>query len=901
MIQPRAAAVLRAVLASRVLAALLTATGHAAEIRENAAVQTMDRSGLLLELRLDGTLRDTSGGERTVSAHGPLAYVAGRQGQCAAFDGACWIDTGVPQQDLGQEFTVECWVNPAGQQSMHSDLFGNHVSDALGFVVQQDGASTNDVYAAYGAGGGTWVIGEPVALTPGRWQHVALVKTREDLRFYLNGVAAAVQSDPAPVKASPLTVRLGLGYSDPARCFRGLIADFRVWNRAFADFAHAGIEPGLAREVLALRLDAGPRPAAGPLAQSWTLATDDTRLTLGVAAGGALVLSELSCPAAGHSWIATPVEFGILPHAGAGGGSPALAWRLAAAESERRDDHTLTLRFACAEPALEAESRWQALPGPGPVRHTLTITNRSGQPLVIRGQPTFDLDLTGASVLWSFHSDGGTPDATGVYQHRLTDAAAGQRQTLRTSPNGEFIPYVVFDAEGKHGLYLGLEWSYCRIETIGLTAPGAPAVRVCAGLADRRVELAPGQTLVVPPGFIGAYSGALDAAGNRLRRWLFRHCIPAILRADSSYPKVQWNAFGATGKTPGSWDPVEAKYYPLIDDIVSLGFEEVMIDVGWWEGSEPGPDPADWPAGMRRAAEYAQGRGLRFGLYWTDNLDMANPETRAQRAARIRRLFAEHRADMWRSDNTRGVLIGSSHEATRGFYALLDELANDVPGFQWENCCSGGRVKDYGAMQRSVKIFNSDTYSALHVRQAFYDSSYAFHPAQIEGHLGSTDGRFRPRGVTGLRFAFRSTSLGAPEWFLDAPNGGNGSEPWTAEERQTVRACVDTYKTRIRPLVRSADLYHVLPRPDGHTWDGIQYWDPDASQGVVYLFKPAGEEATQAVRLHGLEAATAYRLTFADGSNPTVTKTGTELLGAGLSVTLPAGEVSELVFIEAAR
>ena len=345
----------------------------------------------------------------------------------------------------------------------------------------------------------------------------------------------------------------------------------------------------------------------------------------------------------------------------------------------------------------------------------------------------------------------------------------------------------------------------------------------------------PARRCEVRPGFLGAYRGDLDDAGNRLRRWLLRYRVPDILRQDPGYPKVQWNAFGATGKTPGSWDPVEKKYYPLIDDIAPLGFEEVMIDVGWWQGNEPDSDQADWPSGMKQAADYAHAKGLRFGLYWTDNLDMASPAGRRQRADRIARLFREYHADMWRSDCTRGEVIGASYAATRGFYEMVDTLAEEIPGFQWENCSGGGRIKDYGAMRRAVKIFNSDTYSPLHVRQAFYDSSYAFHPMQIEGHLGSTDGRYRPRGVAGMKYAFRSMSLGAPEWFLDAPNGGNGSEPWTQAEKDAVKACVETYKAKLRPLVRAADLYHILPRPDGRNWDGIEYYDPAAGKGVVYL------------------------------------------------------------------
>jgi hypothetical protein len=204
-------------------------------------------------------------------------------------------------------------------------------------------------------------------------------------------------------------------------------------------------------------------------------------------------------------------------------------------------------------------------------------------------------------------------------------------------------------------------------------------------------------------------------------------------------------------------------------------------------------------------------------------------------------------------------------------------------------------------MRRAVKIFNSDTYSPLQVRQAFHDSSHAFHPAQLEGHLGSTDGLYRPVGVNGMRFAFRSMSMGAPEWFLDAPNGGNGSAPWTQDEKNAVKACVNTYKTRIRPLVRQADLYHILPRPEGRNWDGIEYYDPIAGKGVVFLFKPSSEITTQLIQFRGLDEKQMYRLNFEDGTHPSCVKSATELMGPGLQLTLPGEETSELVFLEIVR
>lgn len=277
-------------------------------------MENRDRSGLLLELSLNGDLTDTSGSGRGVAVKGSIPFVAGRKGsQCAAFDGRSWIETTVRQEELGPEFTVECWVNPADQQNPYANLFGNHVSAGLGFVVQQHGVHSNEFYAAYGVGAGHWVLTEAAPLIAGCWQHVAMVKVPGEVRLYLNGVLAAAREDARLAEEGamllPRPVAIGLGYTDPARCFRGLIQDFRIWNQALTDFGHAGILPEEAQETPARFLGAAPRPLAEASVQSWTLATEDTRLTLGVAAAGELVVQELAGPAAGGNWIPQPVAF----------------------------------------------------------------------------------------------------------------------------------------------------------------------------------------------------------------------------------------------------------------------------------------------------------------------------------------------------------------------------------------------------------------------------------------------------------------------------------------------------------------------------------------------------------------------------------------------------------------
>jgi len=135
--------------------------------------------------------------------------------------------------------------------------------------------------------------------------------------------------------------------------------------------------------------------------------------------------------------------------------------------------------------------------------------------------------------------------------------------------------------------------------------------------------------------------------------------------------------------------------------------------------------------------------------------------------------------------------------------------------------------------------------------------------------------------------------MGAPEWFIDTPAG------WNAQQKKDVIRAVKTYKTRIRPLVRAADLYHIFPRPDGRSWDGIEYYDPATRKGVVYLFKPGDGEGKTTVRLRGLDAKRKYRVSFQDGSNPTVVRSGATL-ARGIEVTLKGKLASELMFFEAA-
>jgi hypothetical protein len=197
-------------------------------------------------------------------------------------------------------------------------------------------------------------------------------------------------------------------------------------------------------------------------------------------------------------------------------------------------------------------------------------------------------------------------------------------------------------------------------------------------------------------------------------------------------------------------------------------------------------------------------------------------------------------------------------------------------------------------MRRAIRIQDQDRYYPIDARRAFYDSSYALHPMQISTLSGS----WSDWQASGSVYEFRSASLGAPYWHPDAPNGGNGGPKWTPAQRTAIKRAVNTYKTRIRPLVRRGNIYHVFPRPDDRVWDGIEYFDPEAKKGAVYVFRPASPKNSETIKLKGLDAKGRYRFWCEDGSIAPIQTSGDELMRQGFDMRLPKPFSSDIVFLE---
>ena len=115
---------------------------------------------------------------------------------------------------------------------------------------------------------------------------------------------------------------------------------------------------------------------AGTRREAWTLATDDTQLTVGVTADHKLCLFELSSLATGWNWTASSSGFPLLDRVDMAGIQYRPDWVYQDGTVDRGDGTKVTLRFANRHPALELKSVWHARGGPG-----------SGSPHHVHPQP----------------------------------------------------------------------------------------------------------------------------------------------------------------------------------------------------------------------------------------------------------------------------------------------------------------------------------------------------------------------------------------------------------------------------------------------------------------------------------------------------------------------------------
>ena len=612
--------------------------------------------------------------------------------------------------------------------------------------------------------------------------------------------------------------------------------------------------------------------AAEPVTgQTWTLATEDTELTLAVASN-TLSIVRLRNPAQNWNW--TPVPSPV-PMPGVQGRK--VEWIFCDASESKTNGHEVTLRFTCTDPALQLKSLWRALPGPGPVENEVSIENRS------EGNVTFPASTAAAVDL--------VADA-GVTLHRADKTAAGTGKVYEDviGPNAKFstdtgiIPLILLGVGSTHGAYFGFEWELGGFKVYSQTDPLRLAVS--AQPVTETISRDKGELFLIPSIYYGVYQGDLDDGANRFKRWFWNHKITRSLHDNSDEPWVEVcmqdlggnGSASITGKTPQS----------SYDRLAAAGAECAKMDFWdgtgqcWYRNRDWQFQPGVWPDGFDFARK-AHKAGLKASLYMGgtyNDCDLTTLAGRDAELAAVLKRFDDGWFDMWRTDRYTAPNnpMPSTYQGVANFLYIQDHLIKNRPGYRYENCCNGGPYKGFAICRRmTFCTMNDIDQNPVATRTTYFSCTYGVNPVQLKSDLGPA----------GTPYQMRTHMLGAIlSWAADNP---------------VYRQHIALYKSRQRPILRGANVYHILPMADGTNWDGLQFFNPDINRGSVFLFKPSAKAVdgdARTIKLKGLDRKAAYTLTFQDRTNLNCTATGAQLMDNGIAVSGMTGDgASEIIWI----
>ena len=217
----------------------------------------------------------------------------------------------------------------------------------------------------------------------------------------------------------------------------------------------------------------------------------------------------------------------------------------------------------------------------------------------------------------------------------------------------------------------------------------------------------------------------------------------------------------------------------------------------------------------------------------------------------------------------------------------------NVKNFAYENCSGGGRIKDYGVMQRAIRIQDQDRYYPIDARRAFWDTSYALHPMQI----ATLSGSWSDWQASGSVYEFRSASLGVPIGIPMRPTAATAG-PSGATRRNSNQAGREHLQNENQAAGADGQpVPHSAPaRRQGVGWHGVLR-SRQQEGGSLHL--PAGQSAEPAggqvegARREGEVLAIVRGRFDSAAAGPR-----RRPMGAGLAVTLPQPFSSDIIFLQ---
>lgn len=394
-----------------------------------------------------------------------------------------------------------------------------------------------------------------------------------------------------------------------------------------------------------------------------------------------------------------------------------------------------------------------------------------------------------------------------------------------------------------------------------------------------RMEFKAGHSFHTAPLYMTFSDEGINGCARSFQRHLRKHILKF---PDQARPRpVHYNC----------WEAIYFNHnLPELKEIASLaaklGAERFVLDDGWFGSrdddtralSEWEVDPRKYPEGLQPLIDHVHREGMSFGIWFEPEminpqssiyelnphwalgskdqilgrdqkaLNMALPEVREFLFERMSKILRDHPIDSIKWDHNR-VLPMPDAAQTRGSYELIDRLRAEFPNVEIESCASGGGRIDFGILQRTHRVWLSDSNDALE-RARIQHGAALFLPACITGsHVGPrvchTSGRAHD-------ISFRS-------WIAAQRHMGFEMDPreLTDAERETLMKVASWWKAE-RDWLMKADILRL--DSDDPAVLAELHMSEDETQFIMFANKidTSGQIAPRPLRLSALAPEKTY-------------------------------------------
>lgn len=554
------------------------------------------------------------------------------------------------------------------------------------------------------------------------------------------------------------------------------------------------------------------------------------------------------------------------------------------------DDGALVIDLADAFAGLELRIRLH-LDEDGVIEVGGTVTNTGssswslaglGLTLPLPSRAREALDFSGR---WSFER---RP------QRRMVEHGTWSRQNRhgRTGHDSPFLTVVgtpAFAFRSGEVWSLHLAWSGDQETFVESQPTGHSLFGAAELLQPGEVSLAPGESYATPL-LLAAWSDAgLDGLAQRYHSRLRR-------RRPLSPRPVILNTWEAV-----YFDQDLDRLVALAERAAEVGVERFVLDDGWMTGRTDDRralgdwtvDAERWPDGLGPLIDRVLGLGMDFGLWvepemvsldsklarehpewilrgapnslpqpWRHQyaLDLGNPDAYANILGQLCALLDAYPISYLKWDQNRDLLGGSSHRQVLASWRLMDDLRSRYQGLEIESCSSGGARVDLGVLERTDRVWASDTNDALERQSIQRWTALLVPPEFVGSHLGAAKAHTTGRtGELGFRLATALLVSAGIEWDLTGASEA---------ELAVIGAWTATYK-RLRGRLHSGTSVHVDSPDDAIQVHGVV--SADRREAVVaWVNMAAPRDAVPGpLRFPGLDPDQEYLIEMLDfGTSP---------------------------------